>query len=1496
MLSVNAALTSILRTGINSDASAPTYDFSDLVEFYASDYVPHAVNGFIPADALQSFALSEITWNGEAYRRNVITRGDIQKYKDQQTNTVSVTFSNVDKFITAWAQTVQIEGMWLVIRCISRSVDTDSIVLFVGRAGKPSTINLKVFNISAEQRPIDIHAELPLRSFTTEDPAGRHPTDPLYEGFRFVAVAGSFQFPETVPARNWFARLIGQRDTVMTTRQWSSVDGTPYGNPLPEVLGRAQMQLIPFIFADKGEYVTYFMAAANGPIAAINDVKSRTPGFSDPINSFANPPAPVEIHLGDPGGTGTNATPGGQFPTAGYFSNTAYISGASTGSRADTEDAPPTITALVKGKKVSTPDSSGVFNVTAWSDNPVALARWIFIVTGTPATFLEDSINYLTYQWCDEPLLDESNDERVFIPTAESGGTTVIRYISTGVINARWQRYNRLGDLTVPDPTLLEPLYEPIDWTAIPGSFVIRRVYRKRYTFNAPIMERVKAVDFLYKTLYPSFRGFHRINAKGKLEIHSERASDNCLLRSATIATATAVPVDDVVPWKSNELLKGKVVVGFGLTTSEARRVSSATYTTDGNAITLTTSVTGGVTSTASGATLSGGSTTVQASGTVTIGGTPASGNTVTVTINGIALTYTLDSYDTTATVALMLAAEINADGRLKRFIAATVSGSVVTIKAKYGVLNLDAALVNPHTGPRAAPTAGPTLAPSAGTMAAGAYQVAYAYVTAVGVTTIGPTSSITLTANQKIDVTSLGALPAGVTSVNWYVSESPASDKLLYYTNNNGGAFSITALPNRNNPGTPSHNTTGEECIRIALSFATNTQGAVILAQSGLTRGNMNEYNWPLGSEQSSVNQIKGNFRDAKNDFALTPFKVNDLEHQAAVHKVNPLEVDYSGVDNWHQAFRLANAALSKNREGDWYNSLTTGMGEALLLEEGDLISASDDSGGLVNVVTRIESLSISPNHEVSIRKSRKYSTLMFSDDVRQHEIPLPSVLRYVNTIGTNFIPLDIPYWRETDPINDPGFHVAVGRTASDGDWQGSRIWSDPTGSYALISGKLEKQVPIGAATTVLTATTNTTTFDNTSIVRVQLTTTGSEGEVVSLQSSTQSKVLNGANKAAIGVHGRWEIIQFITATFVSGTTWDLTGFLRGLHGTELNTSNHLNTDTFVLLTDQDGNDTGVSFIPIDANLLNRAINLKAVTVNQDVGDATAQSFTWMGLYLKPPAPVQIRGTRNTSNDLLAEWNRRSRRMLTVRDRVGLPLEEEEEIYQFEVYSGSTLVRGPVRLRGENQQKVLTNTLITSGTGTDNFTLQKMVSDGWAQMPITLNVAAGVSEGAGIIDATGTYQSADISGVLFAVYGWRAACRFTSNGANLVFRVSETNASGVYTEVYTEPLDSVLAGEVYNPRVEFRNGRIAYYKNYVNEGSTPAYISTVNVATLEGRDMRGYFIGGSVGTMKQSLKSFAYTAAMHTADGLTPGNLVKVRVYQESAIVGRGNAGEATI
>src|SRR4029077_3248578 len=68
-------------------------------------------------------------------------------------------------------------------------------------------------------------------------------------------------------------------------------------------------------------------------------------------------------------------------------------------------------------------------------------------------------------------------------------------------------------------------------------------------------------------------------------------------------------------------------------------------------------------------------------------------------------------------------------------------------------------------------------------------------------------------------------------------------------------------------------------------------------------------------------------------------------------------------------------------------------------------------------------------------------------------------------------------------------------------------------------------------------------------------------------LSSATEFAVLGGANAAALGIHGRWEILQFKNADLIATDTYLLSGFLRGRRGTEWTMGLHATDERFVLL-----------------------------------------------------------------------------------------------------------------------------------------------------------------------------------------------------------------------------------------------------------------------------------------------------------------------------------------
>lgn len=570
-----------------------------------------------------------------------------------------------------------------------------------------------------------------------------------------------------------------------------------------------------------------------------------------------------------------------------------------------------------------------------WTDNPVDLAQWVLTEPSLMNNDIDSIDTFLSAYaaaYCCGAVKDDSNAERCLLPDTETtkAGIDFKRYNSTGLLTPESFQSSRT-QIPAGVPAH-ECDYEFFDPTTPPTSLDPLIVYRKRFTCNYEVGQQQKAVDFLYDRIFPTGNLFLRWNIKGQTVIDCARPADWTTLRSASIATATTITVQDVLPWKntlgSPYLLEGKVhlerrifyqydnaalrtnatdfaagdVGKFALQkdnntiwqltaitptwtqittkTSEVRRVTLAQYSTAGNAITLAASALGGPSAVASGANLSGGSTTVQASATVTITGSLTVDATITVEIDGIECVLTLLNGESSSTIGHRMACVINATPDVQEYVEAHAVDNVVTIKAKVGVLTLSSALENAH--------------------------------------------------EQQTEITRVMASFAGK-----------------------------------------------------ALTYADTTRANILDGT----------FNWPDASRQSLTNQIKAEYRESVRDFGKQPLFVNDYNHQRKTRKTNTFEIDHSAIDNYNQSARLANGLLNKLQDGDQFYEWGS-MGEALLLDEGDVVCVSDDSGPFRNQLCRIEDINIS--HELKATFSaRKYSRIQFSDLVPQPAaLLIPSAL----------------------------------------------------------------------------------------------------------------------------------------------------------------------------------------------------------------------------------------------------------------------------------------------------------------------------------------------------------------------------------------------------------------------------------------------------------------------------------------------------------------------
>lgn len=688
-----------------------------LVEFYANTVLP-TVDGFDPDDALLRISSrSGVTFLGNDYDRYLAENpGDITRTITEKFNSVNIVLSNPEeppasktRPMAAFILNNSIEGMFVVIRVLSRSFTAttlaDSFVVFTGKLEKTFDVDTEnqTITLSAKQYIGTVDEQIPWRQFDPEDEEGTAPTDPLFEGFLFSARNGAVTYNQRV-RRNGILGLFGFKKTVTNTLHFTSHQGVEIEKFVPLVLGRAQVQFLPVAYIDVGSQVNAIFCISEGPIREIFDWRCITPGFQFSAVVDNNPEG-NQFRYGYPGGTNGQEpflnSPTGGLPANGYYSMSAMMATTFYGTDVSQDDPAAEVVAVILGMIIPLPDSAGDFTLADCSDNPAFQTRWVLTHDRTfnldPA-FINDPQCIATACYCDGPVLDQTNGELILLPSSDEAlyGVHFRRYHSTGLLTPEYWKYYFLDEGVEPLPELTLPLEADglvhfFDPTATAPVLTIKNLVRRRFTSNIYLTDKMKAVDFLFKVLLPSYRGFIAQNARGKIDIKARRPGDNTRVRSTASVTDTEIAVNNILPWVAN--LNGQVLIGVDTLTSELRTVTGTRYTSVANSITL--AVTGNLT--ASGATLTGGDDDNPATGLVTVTGL---GN-LTVTIDGHAVTYEPFTTDTTSTAAAQLCQHLKADLTLQPYLKFTWDKNTpaeITIESKIGFLELDAALDEGHS------------------------------------------------------------------------------------------------------------------------------------------------------------------------------------------------------------------------------------------------------------------------------------------------------------------------------------------------------------------------------------------------------------------------------------------------------------------------------------------------------------------------------------------------------------------------------------------------------------------------------------------------------------------------------------------------------------------------------------------------------------------------------------------------------------------------------
>lgn len=275
---------------------------------------------------------------------------------------------------------------------------------------------------------------------------------------------------------------------------------------------------------------------------------------------------------------------------------------------------------------------------------------------------------------------------------------------------------------------------------------------------------------------------------------------------------------------------------------------------------------------------------------------------------------------------------------------------------------------------------------------------------------------------------------------------------------------------------------------------------------------------------------------------------------------------------------------------------------------------------------------------------------------------------------LGTPYFEaLDLPYLGLVDPRASSGNADVLALIRQDGGnaWYGSMIGTGTTDATFDVLSTIYTAPAYG---TVVSAAGSgpTTILDIGSTLIVEL-----ADEDGTLSAATDAEIRDGTNLCAVGVNGRWEVLQFgaVSQVSTSPNRWTLSRLARGRRGTEWAVGTGVANDRFVMLVKGQ-----IGVVPLTTDLIgqSRTYSIVNIEANREasVADGTQTTYAATATHLKPLAPVNIKGAVDGSGDWTITWSRRDRVAQELADTGRFALSEESEKYEVEILDGLTVKR----------------------------------------------------------------------------------------------------------------------------------------------------------------------------------------------------------------------------
>lgn len=429
-----------------------------------------------------------------------------------------------------------------------------------------------------------------------------------------------------------------------------------------------------------------------------------------------------------------------------------------------------------------------------------------------------------------------------------------------------------------------------------------------------------------------------------------------------------------------------------------------------------------------------------------------------------------------------------------------------------------------------------------------------------------------------------------------------------------------------------------------------------------------------PKEGEITEINFDKLTFENspAKTDFILS------LEKNLQKNLISEITLNYISQNNNYQvgSYNIKREEIDNGRKTEvnspilLNNSTAQNIAKNLLLQEETLSQRAEfflpyeysylEAGDIIKITTEnneyLFRIILTDCEDGKIRISAvNYEANIYNYNIADLENSETEIVEEI--ADTHLEILDIPSLQNDVDITKPILRMAVCGTS--GNWDGAAIYmsniSDVSGFQKIID------VTNGATIGTLLGSVDPSSpliMDKTSEVEINLISG-------SLESVTDSNLQDFKNLALIGD----EILQFKTANILGENNYELKNLYRGRFGTEGNLE-HSAGERFIMLDDN------IVKLEIPLQYLGNQLWIKAVSFGKSLEDTEAVEITFAANSLKPYSPVYISGTKNISNDIEIDWVRRSRAGNSFSSTVEIPLYENAEKYEIDIYDGADVVR----------------------------------------------------------------------------------------------------------------------------------------------------------------------------------------------------------------------------